>query len=1340
MASRITIRRVGGILPAISLMVLVLLVSLVVWLSTAGLPQGVLRALEAEAAKEGIYLSIGKLKLSPASGLAVRARQVSLYAAAGDAAPLATLERATLGISASALLRGHIQPTKAEFRKLCLTIPTDGEAPLMVEDVAASAVIRNGNYVRLTSATARLAGIPVTLRGAFMLPEGTGATTGEKASSEPLNLAALLESWSREAGLVQRSIASQDWAPTEVPEIELRLMALRNTQLSVRANIPRYDEGEFHFRDATLDVAYQNNTILINKVYFRTVEPESEVTLQGGYDIPERHLSINLNSTAALTRMAETLAARGVDMVHGVDMNSVISWLHRFQHPDDAPPAITLRGDLSFEKDFSPKGISLTGQLSQKAFSFGNTAIDDLHLSFYYRDGSFNIDRLQLAFPTGSLTLSASASAETHKGKARIMADLDIPQLLAFAAEFTPEPPTLPEGLELSGNLQLDASAELDMPVFIAGSTRLDQFLPTLHRAEVSLGIASVSHHGHSIVQPKLHLKLDGLQHTEGELLPDGVTRAELGFSAESIHIPHGGNRTEATTLNHAKLELALDGLQLEKGEDGFPSPHLDAATGQLSLGSLALPGFRAEALELELARAEDIRPMAEDWRRMLREAELRLTTGAMHSGDTLLGAADSRFCLDAEGHIDLTALLNRDGHCMSLELHPQLTPEGLLVLEQVELSLPAAGFAPLLALTGTDIRWIRLPDEATISGSATYDTHAGYLRHAAGELAIPHLVRTPGDGCAAFKGQEVPLSLHLKAGAKGREDGNATFQGELMVIHKAEGQEHGKRKLQLSFTGDTADHLRLWGSNTIDVATLDRLIDLYDAHEIMRDFDTPPGSSNDITINSVDINWARGISVTASCDARLSGIGYQMNAYEVEEDAEGNPTGKETLRRDFGKDPFRRIEKGTAHVDVLYRENAEGEVEATRISILNADITYDNRPWLRQMGIKNGVATSRLQGDAVIIDVEDSFVALRNVRGMCYPAYAIGCYYDDIPFFLQDIILDRPAQVETTHCLFPIYDDCPHSFSGNIRMEAKRMGFRFLGTTFPLSNFSGFIWFRDGAVGLDRLNAACWDGAVNASLIIDYSGKHTGFDGYATLRNINLKPLAAASGRKPQPALCNGNIRFRTPSPEVKDIEAYGELHIVNGDLLNLRIFRPVGDLITDLPGNLAELERKALRSEGRQPSWLDRLLTKIFKSTGDTIGNVGTQVGRVTNNIPFANHFLRYDLQEVHSRFTIGHGRLVTEGMKALGYNLNVGLQLEIDLDKLTLNGDLWPKISSVPTVILSPITFLSEFMIDIRVFGPLDDINWEFALNRKRRDERDECSVTDEAPKQNMKPRTR
>ncbi len=1339
MARKIVIRRVGGLLPAVSLVVLMLLIAVVGWLSLAGLPASALRYVEQEAARHGIYLKIGKIKLSPSSGLALRARNIQLYAAQGDEAPLATMEQATFAISATALLRGKLQPTKAEVLGADVSIPTDTDASLILTDINISTTIRNGRMVQFTSASARLEGIPITLSGRVALPDTQEQQKENKAQPEeqatPLNLAALLHTWRHEAARIHRIIASQQWSPNELPSIELRLLATGRTHLGARINVPRLDRGQFHFRDATLDAAYVNQTILINKAYFSTIEPDSEVMFQGGYDIQERHLSLNLESTAAVTRMAEAFA------IPGVDMQNIRSWLRRFRHPDHNPPLIEIHGDMFFEKNFTPKSLSLAVEISQKDFIFGQTEIEELNLDFYYRDGSFNINRLHLGFPSeaGSLTFSASASPDTHTGKASIKGDADVSTLLGLANEFTSKPLVLPEGLELKGNLEFMANAVLDMPSFVAGSTDLGHYLPALHRMSVGLSIRKASHHGCTLERPRIELSFDHVHDDESitELLPHRLKQAKVALSAKNIDLPRKEGQQSNISLKKAEMELDMNSVIFKKESEGAPyTPSIDSATGKLRIATLSMPSFKAKAVEMELTQANHIRPMAEDWRKMILQGALRLSTGALQSGATLIGALDSKLQLDAEGNIDLKAVLEREGNRMQLELTPQLTRDGLLVLDQVQLELPAAGFAPLLDIAGFAVTQVRLPDTLTLTGSATYDTRHSYLRQAEGELSIPHFVRTPGDSVEAFQGEEVPLSLHVNGQATGRKEGGISYSGKLALTQKLEDNE---RELKLNFTGNTEGHVHMEGTNTIDVNTVDKLIDIPKVHHFMRDFSTRQNSTTQVSINALDINYADGLTVTANCDVHATNLGYQMFAYVDEVDREGTPTGRESLRKDFGRDPFRRVEQATAHVDVHYKADAQGKLETMRISILNPDLTYDNKPWLRSQGFTNGVSRSRMQGDAVIIDVAERFVELRNLHGSCYPAYAIGAYYDRLPVFLKDVVLERPARMETKHCLFPFSRSCPHDMSGCIRMEADRAGLRFAGTTIPLTRFTGFIWFKKGAVSLDRLNAACWDGAVNAALTIDYSGKTTSLDGFATLSNLNLKHMAAAYGSKQEPALCNCTFRFRSPSTELRALQGYGELHIVDGELMHLRIFRPVGELITNLPGNLAELERKALSIQGNDPSWINRKISGIFKNTGKTLGQVGEQVSKFTNALPFANHFLRYDLQEVHSGFTIDDGILSTEGMTAIGHNLSVGLRLNIDLEKQTLNGDLWPKISSVPTIILAPITFLSDFMIDIDVYGKMNDIQWTFGLNKlhKKRGRRERC-VTDEAPEQPMSPK--
>ena len=107
---------------------------------------------------------------------------------------------------------------------------------------------------------------------------------------------------------------------------------------------------------------------------------------------------------------------------------------------------------------------------------------------------------------------------------------------------------------------------------------------------------------------------------------------------------------------------------------------------------------------------------------------------------------------------------------------------------------------------------------------------------------------------------------------------------------------------------------------------------------------------------------------------------------------------------------------------------------------------------------------------------------------------------------------------------------------------------------------------------------------------------------------------------------------------------------------------------------------------------------------------------IGNTATRIPFANHFIKYSLTDAYTNFDIVNGHFITRNGKALGCNLNVALQLDLNLVDMTLHGNLWPKINSIPTIILSPITVLSDFMFDIVVDGPVDDLSWSLGLDAK------------------------
>lgn len=124
--------------------------------------------------------------------------------------------------------------------------------------------------------------------------------------------------------------------------------------------------------------------------------------------------------------------------------------------------------------------------------------------------------------------------------------------------------------------------------------------------------------------------------------------------------------------------------------------------------------------------------------------------------------------------------------------------------------------------------------------------------------------------------------------------------------------------------------------------------------------------------------------------------------------------------------------------------------------------------------------------------------------------------------------------------------------------------------------------------------------------------------------------------------------------------------------------------------------------------------MLQRLSGATGSTINAIGTQLDRTAQYIPGYNHVFAYDLQNAFIDFVIDKGHFKTTKLKALGYNLKVTGVLDINLNNMKIYGNMWPQVSSLPTIVLSPITFLSDFMLDIVIYGEVDDLQWEFRLD--------------------------
>lgn len=1352
MRYKLTIRRIGAVLPTICLVVLLFLCLTVVWLSTVGLPQAALRRLEAEAAKEGISLSIGALKLQPTRGLAFGAEDIRISSSPpSQEAPspaLAHIRQASVGINVTQLLTGKLKvdTLQAEGGDIQLPVSDTPGATVDVKVDSLAARVRRQGTISLTSGKLRLQGMPIHLHGNIS-PDAFDSGSPQDEDG-PTDIDALLRQHAASIDDLYHKIKEQRWEKDELPSFDIQLNWITHPYVAALVKAPRYDWDKYHFRDIAANVLYEDGKIVINSLHFNTIDPESTVSLQAGYDTSDRTLSFSLESNAALLKMARS-------MVKGTGQ----TFLSQFYHADEHAPHIILKGDVGFEPDFSLRHATVVGNLMQEQLYIGSHCVEQLELAFYYNNGDFNINRLHLQFPKGWLTLSAAA--QQGNGSAQLEANLPIAETLDLINELAGTTLALPPELQLGGNVDLKAEASLSTPLFEPGQTDWQDFVPALHHLTLDTSCPRVAFSSFQWEKPWLKMELSGLVQGH-EMQPQAAEKLQLDFAADSFSRNQQGQ--DAIRLLSPKAGLILRHLNLaENGDASLASAQLavslkealasslqlqeaaaqvqleqaawkageliiPAAAAQVHAGQTQAEGMKVASWELILDNLKELKP----WGAPAVEA---LPKG----GRISLEARGLTHKEQSLGNLSLSAAV-AEGQRGQLEL--SLSPEGAdgapsdaiahlhavhdwtqpecVLLKDVELVATPSALEDILPHFGAEIKACQLPDKLEIKGDARLGTRSGQLEQASVSLRIPELVRTPGT-VRHFRGREIPVSLEADAWLASAPEGGLDYRANVKLAHQS-GSFEG------TVTGNSNKGLSVTGKSTIDLETLDALIDLNDAHDIMRDFRTHPQSKTTISDIAVQVDYSNGLSVDSTCNATLENMDYLMGAIEV--DAAGN----EHLRTDMGRNPYTAINSCSCRVTTKVRDGVRQQGQTlppeSVVYIDNALINYNNAPWFSRQDfstVRQGLEKGRtprsaplqstVTAERIIIDIEHSFVELNKVSGNVYPAYAFGMFYPDLESYMEDVLLPAPAQVETDSCVFPIYDDCTRPMSGAIRVEAPGpAGFRFLGTTIPLQRFSGFIYLTDDYVLLDRMNAMSWEGVLNAAVKIGITGKRSSFDGFASAENMDLRHIAASYGSQQNKALVNANIRFRSPSPDLSDIEAYGEGVIANGDLMSLGLFQPVGDLISDIPGHLTELESAALDKQASKPGMVSRLATRLFKSTGDTINRVGSGIDWTSQNVPGLNHILAYDLQDAYIRFNIGKGHLVTDALKAKGYNLNVHANLDINLDTMEIRGNLWPRISSLPTVILSPLTFLSDFMIDIVVYGKVDDIQWKFSLDRR------------------------
>ncbi len=1364
MSRKLIIKRVGTKIPTVCLVIFLLLTAVLSWLTLAGLPDSVLREIEKKAANAGLHLKLNGVYLEPYRGFSIRAEGVRLYGKEQDSSPLACFETVSCKLNLFQLISGDFPLRKLNIGNGNISLPvTDspGET-LSVSNITLVATVDRNGQLHLSSGSLLLQGVSINVNAKIddftqLIAQEATTDNEQSESQETLDIPALLAEYSSYTNEAYHFIKKQNWSDDEAPALRLNVTKQGEPVITLEGEMPRYDFDIHKLRNVRLSIAYRNDTLTINNLRFTTIDPPSNTALQAGYVIHSRELGLRFKSTASLVPMLTQALGE-----HEAGVLSKIT-----HSPEDAP-TISLSGSFNLSECYSLENIRLDGKLEQKNLFIGDNKIDLISLEFFYRNGNFNIKRLE--FQYNNSTISLMATANEGEGTASLAADVDVNQTLAIINEFTEKPIALPEDITIGERVKLTLQAALTTPNFEEGEKHWQLFTPNIHNLKLTLSTEQMNAGGVLLTRPDIRLLINGVRQTDDKV-PTNAEEIHLTLSAdevcaEGVQVKGFRANTVLKGISYLNNELRINSLALIPAEEHLIriAEYEDSKVDGLSVG-LTLTGISFQNNQLSIEKTEaslsaasithkdtlisglkllipeisQLSPLAHH-SELCRSANVDFSIENINHADTQLGhlSATLHMTEGEQGSADISFAAESAEHNQSInKCHADIdwTDASNILFTNITLKLFPATYQGILERFNVSIPQIRLPEIVSANGSFALDSETMHVKNADIDLNIPELVRTPVK-VVAFRGSEIPITVAAKINLEAAENGEYAYKADLTV-------NHNNNSLEAEINGTTAGRLHVTGRNDIRADIVDRLIDSSTAHEIIRDFKFTANSSNDITGIDVTVDYSNGLSVDSYCDVSLRNTGYQLAV--IEEDS----SGRESVRRDLGNNPYTDVSHGLCYVraKVRYDQELNGKPikDECCITIGNITMVYDNTAWLARQdfnalgfsatehrNLRQAHRHTTLKGDAVIIDVENSFVELVNVKGSVYPGYSLGMFFAPLHEFLADVIMPTPADIETRSCVFPIYSDCTRAMSGTIRAASPRKcGFRFLGTTIPLTGFSGFIRITDDYLLLDQMNAACWEGVLDATVKIGISGKRTSFDGLVNARNMNLSSILASYDTQFSSALCNGQLRFRSPSPDINDIQGYGNISVVNGDLMGSTIFQPIGELVSDLPAKLLLLESAAESQEaGEEPSYI----ASAFSGTGNAI----SAIGRKARVLPGYNHIFSYDIQDAYANFVLADGHLRAYDMKAMGYNLDVDMKLDINLDTLYIHGNLWPKVTSLPTIILSPVTFLSDFMIDIIIYGTIDELDWKFGLDRRING--DTPSATAEPGNGNYRPRAR
>ncbi len=1334
-------------------MLLLVCVAIVIYLASVGIPRFVLDKLEEAAREQGLELRIDSARLGYGSGLSFILRDVRVDAAdKTNKVPSIELGRLRVGLRVSPLLQGQVRPYLIRIRRSQITFYSDkiDSGSLSLKDINITCTVNHRDVMQIVSSSPMDAdGMKLSFKAE--LPINDTAQQQPTVKTEVPILGDLLGAWvsayQDKIDGVCAILEEQAWKPEDKPRLNLSFNAIKTPRCNFEIELPTVCYDDVRFKDVSLNGVFSNDTLLIHHLELKSAADEklvdhlsnheAKAVLQGGYNIATRKLSFTLDSNMPLLSIASgMLKPEDFKLVERISLSS------------KERSEIQLQGDLQFGEAYELQEASILGYLMQKNIHIDRTQIDEMVLSFYFKDGNFAIDQAHIKIGDGYV--STQSHLNHGQGHIELNASLSLKQMSMLAESLVSEGTEieLPENLSIDQPVKLHAVAKMIDPDFQRGQVALKEFLPEVDSLEITLAIPEMKYEGLRLSQGELVAsvgKLHAFDLTQLQLAEQvklKISAEEVQFEAQAIDAdPEDASLNEqmsegleAVQMNkHQKLAhfvLDLDLAQVKYQEISEEGQRSGLSLEDLNLKA-SVQGLEGKDLKLEQldVQISDLKKLEVDKPKEADLSNCRVDVDAsklLYKGESIVNLElDTRFSNLEEFKTELCCTIDEEAG-QSVQLSVDKLGDGAIHLHDLKADIPSSLLNVLLPQDVLEAWGLSFPSQVVhLNGSSELKLDEDSLDFVEGSYQV-HIPRLARRGvhvlphADVINEMDVKAKLHIYRGG----DGAYLFDSPHFSLSK------GERSLTGSLVCQERGVLKFKVESNLLLDTLDELIDDHLTHLIMRDF--RGGDDSDVDIRELDltVDVREGLDVQATGKIELVNIMAMLGSYERVPDPEGVLNQEDILSKEASKQLRTKILHGQADVvvDVHLDPAPEGEVrrELTKslISINNVSLTFDNRPWLRHKKIKGGTNESTLHARSVVLDTKNNFVSIHEAKGGIYPDYAIGTFFSPLRDFLKVLELRKPVDVESHYCIFPISLDSKVEMDGSIAMKSRpNFVLKLVGMKFPLERFSGFIDFRKGGVYLDRLNAIFCEGVANGCILLTTGGKSTGYDGQLNLKSCNFKNLAALVDNAQSRALVNASIRFRAKDMETESLQAYGSMEILDGDLMKMRIFAPISDMITNLP-NLIDKQEELINSGKlipRKLTFYEKASSKLKAGTAAVvgvftkgIGLVTSAFGQTTSNLPGANYLLNYNLRNASADFVIGDGVLSSNNLRATGSNMAVSSSLHIDLKRMYLQANLWPEMSSVLSLMLSPITVLSNGIIDIKVYGTMDDLGWKIVFN--------------------------